>query len=434
MAYETDPKIIHKYIDVPNVDHISVYEEKAEGYVAWRKALSEMEGADILNEVKAAGLGGRGGAWFPTGMKWSFMPAAVFPKYLVCNCDESEPGTFSNREIVLKTPHTLLEGFLLGCLAIGCTHGYIYVRGEMMKGYANLRAALAQARARGYVGKNILGSGVDLEVTIHTGAGAYICGEETALLSSLEGDRGQPRLKPPFPAVAGLYAKPTSVNNVETLSNLPFIIREGSGAFKQFGTEKSPGMKIVSVSGHCEKPGNYEVPVGTPISTVLALAGGVRGGKKIKGFYPGGSSTPMLGPDKIDTPLDPASITAAGSILGTAGLCIFDEDTDIVHVAARLIQFYKHESCGKCTPCREGNDWLMRVLQRLDAGKGRDGDLDMLIDMAGNIAGRSFCLLGDAATAPVLSSIKTFREDFEKRITNPPDERVFIPLVSAHSH
>jgi NADH-quinone oxidoreductase subunit F len=360
---------------------------------------------------------------------------AGVPKYLVCNCDESEPGTFSNREIVLKTPHTLLEGFMLGCYAIGCNHGYIYVRGEMMKGYYNLRRALAEAKGRGYVGKNVLGSGFDLEITIHTGAGAYICGEETALLSSLEGDRGQPRLKPPFPAVAGLYAKPTSVNNVETLSNIPYIVREGSGAFKQFGTEKSPGMKIVSVSGHVEKPGNYEVPVGTTIRKVVEeYAGGVWKGKGLKGFYPGGSSTPMLTPDKFDTPLDPASITAAGSILGTAGLCIFDEDTDIVHVAARLIQFYKHESCGKCTPCREGNDWLTAVLRRIDQGKGRDGDLDMLIDMSNNIAGRSFCLLGDAATAPVLSSIKNFREDFEKRITNPPDEKIFIPLSIANSH
>ena len=430
MAYADDPKIIHKYINVPKVKNILVYEEHAEGYAAWRKALSTMEPADVLGEVKAASLGGRGGAWFPTGMKWSFMPKDIFPKYLVCNCDESEPGTFSNREIVLKTPHTLLEGFLLGCYAIGCTHGYIYVRGEMMKGYENLRRALAEARARGYVGKNVLGSGVDLEVTIHTGAGAYICGEETALLSSLEGDRGQPRLKPPFPAVAGLYSKPTSVNNVETLSNIPYIIREGSGAFKQFGTEKSPGMKIVSVSGHVEKPGNYEVPVGTPISTVVnELAGGVKDGKKLKGFFPGGSSTPMMGPDKFDTPLDPASITAAGSILGTAGLCIFDETVDIVHVASRLIQFYKHESCGKCTPCREGNDWLMRVLQRLDAGRGKDGDIDMLVDMASQVAGRSFCLLGDAAATPVMSSIKVFRDEFEKRITNPKDEKTFIPLT-----
>jgi NADH-quinone oxidoreductase subunit F len=435
MAYEDEPKIIHKYIDVPDVHKIGVYEEQAEGYAAWRKALSEMSGDDVLNEVKTSSLGGRGGAWFPTGMKWSFMPKPVFPKYLVCNCDESEPGTFSNREIVLKTPHTLLEGFMLGCYAIGCNHGYIYVRGEMMKGYYNLRRALAEAKGRGYVGKNVLGSGFDLEITIHTGAGAYICGEETALLSSLEGDRGQPRLKPPFPAVAGLYAKPTSVNNVETLSNIPYIVREGSGAFKQFGTEKSPGMKIVSVSGHVEKPGNYEVPVGTTIRKVVEeYAGGVWKGKGLKGFYPGGSSTPMLTPDKFDTPLDPASITAAGSILGTAGLCIFDEDTDIVHVAARLIQFYKHESCGKCTPCREGNDWLTAVLRRIDQGKGRDGDLDMLIDMSNNIAGRSFCLLGDAATAPVLSSIKNFREDFEKRITNPPDEKIFIPLSIANSH
>jgi len=429
MAYADDPKIIHKYIDVPNVGQISVYEEKAEGYAAWRKALSTMEGADVLNEVKTASLGGRGGAWFPTGMKWSFMPKDIFPKYLVCNCDESEPGTFSNREIVIKTPHTLIEGFLLGCYAIGCTHGYIYVRGEMMKGFENLRRAVAEARARGYIGKNILGSGVDLEVTIHTGAGAYICGEETALLSSLEGDRGQPRLKPPFPAVAGLYAKPTSVNNVETLSNIPFIVREGAGAFKAFGTEKSPGMKIVSVSGCVERPGNFEVPVGTPISTVVELAGGIWKGKALKGFFPGGSSTPMMTSDKFDTPLDPASIMAAGSILGTAGLCIFDEDVDIVHVAARLIQFYKHESCGKCTPCREGNDWLVRVLQRVDAGRGKDGDLDMLVDMASQVAGRSFCLLGDAAATPVMSSIKNFRPEFEQRLTNPPDEKTFIPLT-----
>jgi NADH-quinone oxidoreductase subunit F len=428
MAYADDPKIIHKYIHVPGVSDIRVYEEQAEGYAAWRKALSEYSGDDVLNEVKNAGLGGRGGAWFPTGVKWGFMPKGVMPRYLVCNCDESEPGTFSNREIVLKTPHTLLEGFMLGCYAIGCNHGYIYVRGEMMKGYANLRKALAEARARGYVGKNVLGSGFDLEITIHTGAGAYICGEETALLSSLEGDRGQPRLKPPFPAVAGLYAKPTSVNNVETLSNIPYIIREGADGFKKFGTEKSPGMKIVSVSGCVEKPGNYEVPVGTPIREVLELAGGVWKGKEIKGFFPGGSSTPMMSPDKLDVGLDPASITAAGSILGTAGLCIFDEDVDIVHVTHRLLQFYKHESCGKCTPCREGNDWLVRVLARLDAGRGKDGDIDMLVDMASNIAGRSFCLLGDAASTPVISSIKNFRDEYEQRVTNPPDEKIFIPL------
>ncbi len=434
MAYEDEPKIIHQHINVPDIRKIGVYEQHG-GYSGWRKALSEMSGDDVLNEVKTSGLGGRGGAWFPTGMKWGFMPKPVFPKYLVCNCDESEPGTFSNREIVLKHPHILLEGFMLGCYAIGCNHGYIYVRGEMMKGYAVLRQALAEARARGYVGKNVLGSGFDLEITLHTGAGAYICGEETALLSSLEGDRGQPRLKPPFPAVAGLYAKPTSVNNVETLSNVSYIIREGADAFKQYGTEKSPGMKIISVSGHVNKPGNYELPVGTPIRKIIEeYAGGVRGGKAIKGFYPGGSSTPMLGPDKLDTPMDPASITAAGSILGTAGLCIFDEDTDMVHVAARLIRFYKHESCGKCTPCREGNDWLVAVLRRLDEGRGKDGDLDMLLDMAGNIAGRSFCLLGDAAAAPVVSSIKEFRADFEKRITNPPDEKIFIPLSIANGH
>lgn len=434
MAYADEPKIIHQHINVPDIKKIDVYEAHG-GYHALRKALSEMSGDDVLNEVKASGLGGRGGAWFPTGMKWSFMPKPVFPKYLVCNCDESEPGTFSNREIVVKHPHILLEGFLLGCYAIGCTHGYIYVRGEFMRGYATLRQALAEARARGYIGKNVLGSGVDLEITLHVGAGAYICGEETALLSSLEGDRGQPRLKPPFPAVEGLYAKPTSVNNVETLSNVPFIIREGSATYRQWGTEKSPGMKIVSVSGHVNKPGNYEVPVGTPIRKILEeYAGGVLGGKGIKAFYPGGSSTPMLTPDKLDTPLDPASITAVGSILGTAGLCIFDEDTDMVAITHRLLRFYRHESCGKCTPCREGNDWLVAILQRLAEKRGKDGDADLLVDMATNIAGRSFCLLGDAAATPVLSSIKNFREDYEAHITNPPADKIFLPMVTSNGH
>jgi NADH-quinone oxidoreductase subunit F len=325
---------------------------------------------------------------------------------------------------VLQTPHTLLEGFLLGCYAIGCTHGYIYVRGEMMKGYANLRQALAEARARGYVGKNVLGSGVDLEVTLHTGAGAYICGEETALLSSLEGDRGQPRLKPPFPAVGRTLRQADQRQQRGNFVERAVYHSRRLGGVQAVRHEKSPGMKIVSVSGHVEKPGNYEVPVGTPIRKVVEeYAGGVWKGKQLKGFFPGGSSTPMMTPDKFDTPLDPASITAAGSILGTAGLCIFDEDTDIVHVASRLIQFYKHESCGKCTPCREGNDWLVRVLGRVDQGRGKEGDLDMAVDMASQIAGRSFCLLGDAAATPVMSSIKNFREDFEKRITNPDDEK-----------
>jgi len=428
MAYEDEPKIIHKHINVPDIKKIGVYEQHG-GYEALRKALSEMEPDDVLNEVKSSGLRGRGGAGFPTGMKWSFMPKPINPKYLVCNADESEPGTFSNREILLKHPHILLEGFILSCYAIGCTHGYFYIRGEFYKGYAVLRQALAEAKARGYVGKNILGSGFDLDITLHMGAGAYICGEETALLSSLEGDRGQPRLKPPFPAVAGLYAKPTSVNNVETLSNVPFIVQNGAAAFRQWGTEKSPGMKIVSVSGHVKNPGNYELPLGTPIRDIIyKYAGGVIGDKEIKGFFPGGSSTPILPPEKLDTPMDFESITGAGSLLGTAALIVFDEDTDIVAVTHRLLKFYKHESCGKCTPCREGNDWLVRILGRMADNKGKDGDADVLVDMASNIAGRSFCPLGDAAATPVLSSIKNFREDYEKRITNPDDEKLFIPM------
>jgi NADH-quinone oxidoreductase subunit F len=434
MAYEDEPKIIHQHINVPNIKRIDVYEAHG-GYTAFRKALSEMEGDDVLNEVKASGLRGRGGAGFPTGMKWSFMPKPLNPKYLVCNADESEPGTFSNREIMLKHPHILLEGLMLGSYAIGCKHAFIYIRGEMMAGYAVLRQAIAEAKARGYLGTNVLGSGFDLEITLHVGAGAYICGEETALLSSLEGDRGQPRLKPPFPAVAGLYAKPTSVNNVETLANVPFIIQNGAQAFRQWGPEKSPGMKIVSVSGHVERPGNYELPMGIPFREVIYnYAGGIRGGKEIKGFFPGGSSTPMFGPDKLDTPLDFDSVAAAGSLLGTAALCVFDEDTDIVAVTHRLLKFYKHESCGKCTPCREGNDWLVNVLGRLKDSKGKDGDADLLVDMASQIAGRSFCPLGDAASTPVLSGIKNFRDDFEARITNPAEERIFIPLTSNGHH
>lgn len=434
MAYEDEPKIIHEHINVPDIKKIGVYEQHG-GYAALRKALAGMAPDDVLNEVKNSGLRGRGGAGFPTGMKWSFMPKPLFPKYLVCNADESEPGTFSNREILLKHPHLLIEGFILGCYAIGCTHGYFYLRGEFFKGYAVMRQALAEARARGYIGKNVLGSGFDLEITLHTGAGAYICGEETALLSSLEGDRGQPRLKPPFPAVAGLYAKPTSVNNVETLCNVPFIINNGAAAFRQWGTEKSPGMKIVSISGHVNKPGNYEVPMGTPIRQIIYdIAGGMRGGKEIKGFFPGGSSTPMLTPDKLDIGMDFESISGAGSLLGTAALCVFDEDTDIVAVTHRLLKFYKHESCGKCTPCREGNDWLVAVLRRLTEHRGRDGDADMLVDMASQVAGRSFCPLGDAAATPVLSGIKNFRDDFESHITNPPQEKLFIPLEPVGGH
>ena len=428
MAYEDEPKIIHQHINVPDIKKIDVY-EKHGGYSALRKALGEMSPEDVLNEVKNSGLRGRGGAGFPTGMKWSFMPKGVRPSYLVCNADESEPGTFSNREIILKHPHILLEGFILGCYAVGCEHGFFYLRGEFFKGYAVLRQALAEAKARGYVGKDILGTGINLDITIHIGAGAYICGEETALLSSLEGDRGQPRLKPPFPAVAGLYAKPTSVNNVETLANVPFIINNGADGFRQWGPERSPGMKIVSISGHVNNPGNYELPMGTTFrEAIYNYGGGIPGDKAIKGFYPGGSSTPVFTPDKLDVPIDFDSVSAAGGLLGTAALCVFNEDTDIVDITHRLLKFYKHESCGKCTPCREGNDWLVAILERLKYNQGLDGDADTLVDMANNIAGRSFCPLGDAAATPVRSGIANFREDFEQRITNPPDKRIFIPL------
>jgi NADH-quinone oxidoreductase subunit F len=387
------------------------------GYEGLRKALA-MSPGDVIETVKTAGLRGRGGAGFPTGVKWGFIPQDVRPSYIVCNADEGEPGTFKDRELMEKDPHQLIEGMAIGAHAIGCTQMYIYVRGEF--GYAArvLERAAREAYEKGYLGRNIFGSDFDLDLIIHRGAGAYICGEETALLESLEGRRGQPRLRPPFPATHGLYGKPTVVNNVETFACVPHIMVRGPEWFRGLGTEKSPGTKMFCVSGDVVRPGNFEVPFSTTARDLIeGLAGGVKDGKKLKAFTPGGaSSTPFFGPDKLDTHMDWESVAAAGSLLGTGAIIVFAEDACMVRAALRYTRFYAHESCGKCTPCREGTYWLESTLRRIEDGGGREADLDIMVDVAGNIGGRSFCALGDFATAPVTSTVKLWRDEYTAHI------------------
>ncbi|MBK6872103.1 MAG: NADH-quinone oxidoreductase subunit NuoF [Kineosporiaceae bacterium] len=391
--------------------------ERHGGYSALRKALT-MDPSAVITEVKDSGLRGRGGAGFPTGMKWSFLPKPDGgPRYLVVNADESEPGTCKDIPLMLANPQALIEGVIITSYAIGCHKAFIYLRGEVVHVYRRLLNAVAEAKAKGYLGDNILGSGFDLDVVVHAGAGAYICGEETALLDSLEGRRGQPRLKPPFPAVAGLYARPTVINNVESIASVPSIVTGGSEWFKSMGTERSTGFGFFSLSGHVTRPGQYEAPLGITLRELLAMAGGVRGGHQLKFWTPGGSSTPLFTEEHLDTPLDFESVGAAGSMLGTRALQIFDETTCVVRAVERWIEFYKHESCGKCTPCREGNYWMVQVLHRLERGQGTKEDLDTLLDVCDNLLGRSFCALGDGATSPVTSSIKYFRDEYLRHVT-----------------
>lgn len=383
------------------------------GYQALRKALT-MDTADIVDAVKASGLRGRGGAGFPTGLKWSFLPPPDGgPRYLVVNADESEPGTCKDIPLMMAAPHHLIEGMIITSYAIGCSHAFIYLRGEVVHVYRRLLRAIEEAKAAGYLGKGILGTDFDLEITAHAGAGAYICGEETALLDSLEGRRGQPRLKPPFPAVAGLYARPTVVNNVESIASVPSIVERGADWFAGLGTEKSNGYGLFSLSGHVTRPGQYEAPLGITLRELLDMAGGMRGGRQLKFWTPGGSSTPLFTDAHLDTPLDFEGCAAAGSMLGTRALQIFDETTSVVRAVLRWIEFYAHESCGKCTPCREGNYWMTQILRRLEAGKGTAADLDTLSDICNNLLGRSFCALGDGATSPVISGLQYFQDEFE---------------------
>ncbi|WP_053617017.1 NADH-quinone oxidoreductase subunit NuoF [Nocardiopsis sp. NRRL B-16309] len=382
------------------------------GYSALTKALS-MDPDAIVDLVKQSGLRGRGGAGFPTGMKWGFLPKDnPNPRYLVVNADESEPGTCKDIPLMLANPHVLVEGVAIASYAIKSHQAFIYVRGEVVHVIRRLRKAVAEAYEAGLLGKDIQGSGFDLDVVVHAGAGAYICGEETALLDSLEGYRGQPRLKPPFPAVAGLYASPTVVNNVESISSVPGIVANGAEWFTSMGTEKSAGFGFFSLSGHVTNPGQYEAPLGITLRELLDMAGGIRAGHRLKFWTPGGSSTPIFTDEHLDTPLDFESVGAAGSMLGTRALQIFDETTCVVRAVGRWIAFYAHESCGKCTPCREGNFWMVQVLDRLERGEGTEADLDKLLDICDNLLGRSFCALGDGATSPVMSSIKHFRQEY----------------------
>jgi NADH-quinone oxidoreductase subunit F len=393
--------------------------EARDGYKALRKIIADGLTPDqVIATVKESALRGRGGAGFPTGLKWSFMPRQ-FPgqKHLVCNSDEGEPGTCKDRDILAYNPHIVIEGMIIAAYAMGITLGYNYIHGEIFQVYERFEEALAEARAAGYLGKNILGSSFSFELHAFHGFGAYICGEETALLESLEGKKGQPRFKPPFPASFGLYGKPTTINNTETFAAVPWIIRNGGQAFLEIGKPNNGGTKIFSVSGDVELPGNYEIPLGTPFSKLLELAGGVRGGRKLKAVIPGGSSAPVLPADiMMNCTMDYDSIAKAGSMLGSGAVIVMDETRDMVESLLRLSYFYMHESCGQCTPCREGTGWLWRVVDRIQNGYGKPSDLPLLDNVADNIQGRTICALGDAAAMPVRAMLKHFRHEFEAKI------------------
>ena len=406
--------------------HLKDYIKRG-GYEALKKVLSgEMQPADVVNELKKSALRGRGGAGFPTGLKWSFMPRA-YPgqKYLVCNSDEGEPGTFKDRDILRYNPHIVIEGMAIAAYAMGISVGYNYIHGEIWDTYLRFEEALEEARAAGMLGDKIFGSDFSFQLHAHHGYGAYICGEETALLESLEGKKGQPRFKPPFPASYGLYGKPTTINNTETFAAVPWIIRNGGDAYLAVGKPNNGGTKVFSISGDVEKPGNYEIPLGTPFSKLLELAGGMRGGKKCKAVIPGGSSMPVLPGDvMLATDMDYDSISKAGSMLGSGAVIVMDETRCMVKSLLRLSYFYYEESCGQCTPCREGTGWLYRMVHRIEHGQGRPEDIDMLNSIADNIQGRTICALGDAAAMPVRAMIKHFRSEFEYHIEN---KRCLVP-------
>jgi NADH-quinone oxidoreductase subunit F len=415
MIPDFEPRLTRDWSD-PAVIGIDGYAAKG-GYEGLARAVT-MADADILELVKSSGLRGRGGAGFPTGMKWGFVPRDTGkPTYVVVNFDESEPGTCNNRELVERDPHRLLEGAAIAALAIGCETIYVYVRGEYLWQSIVLERAIREAYASGRLGPDVLGSGKRIDLVLHRGAGAYICGEETALLSSLEGYRGQPRLRPPFPAVEGLFASPTVVNNVETLMNVPDIVVRGADWFRELGTERSPGTKMVTISGKVERPGNYEIPLGTPFRVVLEdLAGGVLEGRALKAWTPGGSSTPMLTSDHVDVGLDYESLAEAGSLLGTAAIMVMDDTDCVVDCATRMVRFYAHESCGKCTPCREGSWWATRVLERVEAGDGREQDLPVVRDLGKNLLFRAFCALADGTASVINSSLQHFADEYEAHV------------------
>ena len=407
--------ILTKYVREPNSFALDFY-LRHEGYDALKLALTKTPD-EIIEMVKASGLRGRGGAGFPTGMKWQFVDKKTTPRYIACNADESEPGTFKDHLLMERNPHLLIEGCAIGCYAIGARTAYIYIRGEFLHVQAVLERAIAEAYARGFLGKNILGSGFDCDVFMHRGAGAYEAGEETALLESLEGKRAQPRNKPPFPAVVGLYGKPTAVNNVETLCNVPLIVLKGPEWYASLGPEKNGGPKLYCVSGHVKRPGVYEASMSVTLRDLVeGFAGGVREGRTLKAVIPGGSSVPILMPDQLDTQASFDAVQKAGSLLGSAAIVVLDDTTCMVWLAENLLHFYRHESCGKCTPCREGTDWLHKILQRIERGDGQLRDLDLLSSISGNIAGKTLCAFGDAAVTPVLTTLKHFRHEYEAHI------------------
>ncbi|HEU0249472.1 MAG TPA: NADH-quinone oxidoreductase subunit NuoF [Solirubrobacteraceae bacterium] len=408
-------KLLFKNIDEPGLATREVYEQRG-GYASLRKALA-MEPEAVLAELEASGLRGRGGAGFAMGKKVSFLPKGSIDKYLVCNADESEPGTFKDRELMQKSPHMLIEGIVIASYAAGANRSFIYIRGEYVQQADLLDAALAEARDAGYIGENILGSGHSLSLVVHRGAGAYICGEETGLLDSLEGKRGNPRLKPPFPANQGLYQGPTLINNVETLATVPTIIDMGGAQYAELGTETSKGTKLVSVSGHVQRPGNYEIELGIPSREIVyGLAGGPPEGRQVKCWFPGGSSSPVLIKDDLDLPYDFDSMAKAGSMLGSGAIIVVDDSTPILDVALKVAKFYRHESCGKCTPCREGTNWTVKMLERVQTGEATPMDLEIMASVQEHIIGNCLCVLGDAMAMPIGSLIAKFRGEFEAHI------------------
>lgn len=425
--------LISKRFGLTDSTKIDVY-LRNDGYVALEKALKQMTPEQVIDELKKSNLRGRGGAGFPTGMKWSFVPKDTGkPKYILCNADESEPGTCKDRPLMEMDPHQLIEGVVIAGKAVSAHNGYIYVRGEYRYVLDIMDDAIDEAYARGYLGKNILGSGFDFDVCTHTGAGAYECGEESALMESLEGKRGYPRIRPPFPAVVGLYGCPTVINNVETLSSVPAVIREGGEAYANRGTPKNGGTRLFCISGHVNRPGIYELPMGFNLRRMIEeVAGGMRGGKKLKAVIPGGSSCPLLKAEETDLPMDYDSLAKAGSMLGSGGVVIIDEDTCMVDLARRIMHFYAHESCGWCIPCREGTAWLRKMLERFHAGMGRSEDISLIGELAKNMLGRTFCPLGDAAALPTISIVNKWRNEFEEHLSGRCPRKPAESLVATH--
>jgi NADH-quinone oxidoreductase subunit F len=410
--------LLLRNISIPGSHTLAAYQARG-GYRSWKTVVQTMKPEQLIDTVKASGLRGRGGAGFPTGMKWSFVPKdSPKPRYVVCNADESEPGTFKDRLLIEKDPHAVIEGTLIAAYAIQAHVAFIYIRGELVFGAKMLERAIEEAIQNGYIGKNIAGSGYNLDVIVHRGAGAYICGEETGLLSSLEGGRGWPKVKPPFPATHGLFGCPTVVNNVETLAALPWIIEHGAAAYAALGTEKSKGTKLFSVSGHISRPGVYELEMGYPFKKFLEEdCGGVPNGRKLKGVIPGGGSMPVLRPEEIEkVNLDYESVQAAGSMLGSGGVIVMDDTTCMVRAAWNIARFYAHESCGQCSPCREGCHWMEKIFRRVEQGLGQPDDLDLILNISGNIMGNTICPFGDAAAMPAAAFIKKFRDEFEAHI------------------